>query len=89
MSTAVVLDKAGRFVLPKQIRDRLNLSAGSKMRIEVVGDKLELSLQVEEPKIVKRGKRRVVVGWKGFDATEAVNEARKEQLERLESPASR
>ena len=32
----------------------------------------------------KRGKRRVVVGWKGFDAAKAVIAAREEYLERLE-----
>jgi hypothetical protein len=31
-------------------------------------------------------KRRVVVGWEGFDAVKAVQEAREEHLDRLEAP---
>jgi hypothetical protein len=35
---------------------------------------------------VKRGKRRVIVGWEGFDAVKAVQAARDEQLDQLEAP---
>ena len=87
MSTTLTVDKAGRVVLPKPVRDRLHLQAGSKLRLEVVGDKLELSQEEAEVKIV-RGKDglRVVVGWEGFDAAKAVREMREDQLERLAAP---
>ncbi len=86
MNATLVLDKAGRLVLPKAIRERMHLHAGSKLRIEMVGDKIELSQEPADAQIVKRGKRRVVVGWEGFDATKAVQEAREEHLDRLEAP---
>lgn len=86
MSTTLVLDKSGRLVLPKPIRDLMRLTAGSKLRVDVVGDKIELSQEVAQAKLVKRGKRRVVAGWKGFDAAKAVQEARKQHLDRLEFP---
>ena len=87
MSTTLTVDKAGRVVLPKPVRDRLHLQAGSKLRLEVIGDKLELSQEEAEVKIV-RGKDglRVVVGWEGFDAAKAVREMREDQLERLAAP---
>jgi AbrB family looped-hinge helix DNA binding protein len=86
MSATIVLDKAGRIVLPKVIRDRLRLSAGAKLRAEVVGDKLELTQEIPDVKLVKRGKRRVVVGWEGFDAAKAVREMREDQVKRFDAP---
>ena len=88
MSAILVLDKAGRLVLPKAIRDRMHLCAGSKLRVEMVGDKLELTQEAAEVRIERRGKRRVVVGWEGFDAVRDVQEAREEHLDRLEAPVS-
>ncbi|MCH1502959.1 MAG: AbrB/MazE/SpoVT family DNA-binding domain-containing protein [Verrucomicrobiales bacterium] len=42
MSDTISIDQAGRMVLPKPIRDRLRLSGGSKLLVEMVGDHLEL-----------------------------------------------
>ena len=86
MSATLVMDKAGRVVLPKPIRDRMHLRTGSKLRVEIVGDKLELTQEVPEVKIVKRGKRRVIIGWAGFDAAKAVREMRADQADRLDAP---
>lgn len=36
-----------------------------------------------------RGQRRVIVGWDGFDAAKAVQEARGEYLDRLANPKRR
>ena len=87
MSSTLTMDKAGRVVLPKPIRDRLHLQTGAKLRIEIVGDKLELSQEVPEVKIA-RGKsgRRIVTGWVGFDAAKAVREMREDQVARLDAP---
>lgn len=90
MSATVVLDKAGRLVLPKPIRDRLHLRAGSKLRLEVVGEKLELT---QEATVVKIERRKdglpVIVGWEGFDAAKAVQEMREDHLDRLAVPVIR
>ncbi len=83
MSTTITVGKAGRIVVPKIMRDRLHLREGSRLRVEVVADKLEFTPEADAVKIVKRGKRRVVVGWKGFDAAKAVNEMREEYMDRL------
>ena len=83
MSTTITVGKAGRIVVPKFVRDRLNLREGSRLRVEVVADKLEFTPEADAVQIVKRGKRRVVVGWKGFDAAKAVNEMREEYMDQL------
>ncbi len=85
MIATLVLDKSGRIVLPKGIRDLMHLQAGSKLRVEVVGDKLELTQDVPEVKIeLQADGLPAVVGWEGFDAAKAVQEAREKYLDRLD-----
>jgi AbrB family looped-hinge helix DNA binding protein len=38
----VAIDKAGRVVIPKEIRDRLDLVAGTELAIEVLHDAIRL-----------------------------------------------
>jgi AbrB family looped-hinge helix DNA binding protein len=86
MTASVTIDKAGRLVLPKPIRERLHLRTGSQLKAEIVGDKIELSEEIPVAKIVlKKDGLPVVVGWKGFDAARAVREMREEQVEHLEA----
>jgi AbrB family looped-hinge helix DNA binding protein len=42
MSSTVSIDKAGRLVLPKPIRDKLGLEAGDSLAIESEGDEITL-----------------------------------------------
>jgi AbrB family looped-hinge helix DNA binding protein len=86
MSTTITLGKAGRLVVPKSVRERLHLREGAKLRLEVVADRLEMTPEVEEVAIEMRGKRRVVVGWEGFDAVKAVEATREERLDGLTTP---
>ena len=83
MTTTLTVDKAGRVVIPKRIREKMHLREGSRLRVELVGDRLEISHEPDEVQIERRGKRRVIVGWEGFDAAKAVQEDREEHLERL------
>lgn len=77
------LDKAGRIVLPKKLRDRLHLKPGAKFKFEVVGEKIEIEQEVPTVKVVRNQHgRRVVVGWEGFDAAKAVREMHDELAQR-------
>jgi AbrB family looped-hinge helix DNA binding protein len=48
MKTTLTIDKAGRIILPKQIRDRMHLTAGSKLEAELIGSHLRISPEEEE-----------------------------------------
>lgn len=57
-SMVVSIDRAGRVVIPKDIRDRLSLGADAEVEIEVDGDAIRL-IPVRRP-----GRRVVEVdGW--------------------------
>lgn len=42
MAATVTIDKAGRVVIPKEIRDRLRLEAGDTLAIESKGERVTL-----------------------------------------------
>lgn len=42
MNTTLTIDKAGRVVIPKELRDSMNLSAGDELTLESTGDRLTL-----------------------------------------------
>ncbi len=83
MTTTLTVDKAGRVVIPKPIREKMHLQEGSRLRVELVGDRLELTHEPSEVQLERRGRRRVIVGWEGFDAAQAVHDAREDHMERL------
>lgn len=85
MTATITMDKSGRLVLPRKVREKLHLTAAVKLNIEVIGDKIQLSEAAAKSRIEQRGKRRIITGWKGFDAGKAVKEAREEQTERLKA----
>jgi AbrB family looped-hinge helix DNA binding protein len=43
MPTTIIMDSSGRLVLPKAIRERLNLGRGATMQAEVVAGRIELT----------------------------------------------
>ena len=88
MTVTIKLGKAGRLVVPKQVRDRLQLREGSRLRIEVGADAFSCTTEDEPVKIENRPDGLpVVVGWDGFDAAKAVQEAREQHLDRLSRPS--
>ncbi len=57
----VTIDRAGRIVVPKGIRDDLGLTPGSELELSVVdGDVLELSRPTVPKRLVQRAGRWVI-----------------------------
>jgi AbrB family looped-hinge helix DNA binding protein len=81
----ITIDKAGRLVLPKVLRDRFRLRPGSRLEIVVRDDHLELHPMDQQPALVR------VDGWWVHQGTpddeeallDAVGRHRGERLEDL------
>ena len=74
MNATVTMDVAGRLVLPKAVRERLHLRAGSKLNVEIIADKIELTPAADTDwALVPKGKR-LVLAKTGvpYDAAAAV-----------------
>ena len=54
MAQKITIDAAGRLVIPKPLRERFGLSAGSKLYIEAEEGGLRLSLRRPEPTLRER-----------------------------------
>jgi AbrB family looped-hinge helix DNA binding protein len=52
MNVTVEIDKAGRIVVPKKLRDDLHLVPGTRLRIERSGDRLTLAPSTMEARLV-------------------------------------
>ena len=52
MSTTIEIDKAGRIVIPKKLRDALHLIPGTRLVIERSGDRLILVPSANEAQLI-------------------------------------
>lgn len=84
MSISTTLDRVGRIVLPSEVRRRLNLSAGSRLRLEIVAERIELTPEAgPPPALVRKGKRLVLPpSGESFDAAAATRVERDAQARR-------
>lgn len=81
MSTTVEIDKAGRIVVPKKLRDALHLTPGTRLKVERSGDSLLLEPDLPEPRLERIDGLWVITGGPRF-ATEDGNALIDEQRER-------
>jgi AbrB family looped-hinge helix DNA binding protein len=75
MTHALTIDSAGRIVLPSEVRRQLNLTAGSRLSLDVVAQRIELTPapDADAGLQVVAGKRTVLApSGKAFDAAAAV-----------------
>lgn len=82
MTQAITIDRAGRIVLPIGVRRQLNLSAGSRLMLDVVAQRIELTPQPEADAglLVVPGKRTVLrPTGQAFDAAAATRAEREAQ----------
>lgn len=77
----VTIDKAGRVVIPKSIRDDLGLQAGDVLELDRQGDSLQL-----RPKARTRRKGCLLVfrsGLRNYDIAAAIEKTREERTQDL------
>jgi len=81
----VKIDKAGRIVLPKPVRDRLRLREGSDLEIEEHPGGVLLRLVDQRPSMIQKNGLWVHLGKlpKGFDWETLVDDARDERIKDL------
>ena len=77
------LDRFGRIIIPKDVRDDMGLEAGSVLQIEKKGEKIVLQPVHGEPKILERKGILVFTGSAVGDVGAALNEHRKRRLKKM------
>ncbi len=83
MNAIVEIDKAGRIVIPKKMRDAMGLKAGSRLRVEQSLDELRLEPDVPEPHLEMRDGILVLVSGpplSGEDAIQSIEEDRERRM---------
>jgi AbrB family looped-hinge helix DNA binding protein len=78
----VKIDKAGRIVLPKPVRERFHLREGSELELEERSDGLTLRPVEQRPSMVRKNGIWVHLGKvpRGFDWDAAVDDIREERI---------
>lgn len=89
MNTVVSIDRAGRIVLPKPLRDRFNLHAGSQLEIASSSDHLELKPIDSAQAMACEGGLWVHQGVAQVNLLDAVSQLREERLRGLNPGARR
>jgi AbrB family looped-hinge helix DNA binding protein len=76
------IDKAGRVILPKPVRDRLGLHAGSGLEIQETSEDVVLKPAGRRPSLVKKGSFWVHTGEipPGYHILKAIDEDREERM---------
>ncbi|MBF6561314.1 MAG: AbrB/MazE/SpoVT family DNA-binding domain-containing protein [Candidatus Binataceae bacterium] len=80
MATRLTIDKVGRIVLPKPVRDKLQLVAGDELELESFGDRIMLRPSRGTAQL--RKKRGVWVFRSGEPLSAATVQATAEQVRR-------
>ncbi len=79
------MDKAGRVILPKPVRDRLGLHEGSDLEVEETPEGVMLKPVEARPSMVKKQGLWVHTGKvpPGFDVLQAVRDDREDRIRKL------
>jgi len=77
------LDRFGRIVIPKDVRDDMGLEAGAVLQIEKEGEKIVLQPIHGEPRITEKKGILVFTGTAVGDVGSALHEHRKRRLKKM------
>jgi AbrB family looped-hinge helix DNA binding protein len=85
MKALASVDKAGRLVIPKKIREKMHLEAGVVVEIETTGDHLEIRItENQDYKLVEKDGLLVIDGGPAVDAVAAIKADRQARIERFD-----
>lgn len=74
------IDRFGRIVIPKRVRDDLGLRAGSVLEIAEVEDEIVLRVRREEPDLVREDGVLIYTGEPAGDLEQAVEAERRSRV---------
>jgi len=77
------LDRFGRIVIPKDVRDDMGLEAGAVLQIEKEGEKIVLQPIQGEPQVMEKKGVLVFTGTALGDVGAALHEHRKSRLKKM------
>ena len=79
------IDKAGRVILPKPVRDRLGLRAGSDIEVEETPEGVVLKPMHHNSALVRKGRFLIHNGEipPGYDIVRAIEDDREERARRV------
>ena len=83
MDTTIEIDKAGRVVVPKQIRDTLHLTPGTKLNIRIEGNEIILKHEAK-PRGLYRKRGMLVYDTGRPVPAESVDWLKNDREERME-----
>jgi AbrB family looped-hinge helix DNA binding protein len=77
----ITIDNAGRVVIPKEIRDRLNLFPGTELELALVEDEINLKASANIPALREKRGMLVFDGYSksDIDVAEFINQQRDRQ----------
>jgi len=82
------MDRAGRFVMPKKVREQLHLEEGARFKVEVTGGRVELTPDDEDNAELVQVNGLWVIRSKApnaprFDAVAAIKADRAERIRKI------
>jgi AbrB family looped-hinge helix DNA binding protein len=77
------LDRFGRIIIPKGVRDDMGLEAGAILQIEKEGEKIVLQPVPGEPQVMEKKGILVFTGTAVGDVGAALHEHRKSRLKKM------
>ena len=81
----ITIDKAGRIVLPKKLRESFNLFPGASLEVDSDGEEIRLRTVSKEPSLIEKNGFLVHHGTEQvtLDVAEFINRERDSQAQRL------
>jgi AbrB family looped-hinge helix DNA binding protein len=77
------LDRFGRIVIPKEVRDDMGLEAGAVLQIEKEGEKIVLNPVQGEPQVMEKKGILVFTGKAVGDVEATLHEHRKRRMKKM------